>query len=301
MAASSNSLRFGVNLTGAGRPYDELLATARVAEEAGFDTIALTDRPPEQNFEAWTLASAIGVLTTRVRITHNTLNVPFRNAALLAKMSGSLEAIIGPDRLYLTLGAGGQPTHFESYGIAYGTPGERFTDLRDAVSIVRGLWANERFSYAGRIQQVVDASAPPRPAAGTMPIYIGALGPRMMAYTGRAADGWLKNRGWPESVDQLRDLVAQLEAGAAAAGRDPSTIRRVLNGAAAIGPNVVAAAGAGPGWGAGLLGSADDILATIKTYQAAGADTFHLAFAADDRHAQMRAFGSEVIARVRTW
>src|SRR5205085_7156021 len=102
MAASSNSVRFGVNLTGPDRPYAELLATARVAEEAGFDALAFTDRPPENNFEAWTLATAIGVQTQRIRLTHNTLNVPFRNPAMLAKMANSLDSITGGDRLILT-------------------------------------------------------------------------------------------------------------------------------------------------------------------------------------------------------
>src|SRR5262249_16451876 len=62
MAASSNRVRFGINLTGPNRTYAEIVATARVAEAAGFETVAMTDRPPEDNFEAWTLASALGVL-----------------------------------------------------------------------------------------------------------------------------------------------------------------------------------------------------------------------------------------------
>src|SRR5215216_7446920 len=172
MAASSNPLRFGVNLTGPDRPYAELLATAKVAEEAGFDTIAFTDRPPENNFEAWTLASAIGVLTERIRLTHNTLNVPFRNAAMLAKMANSLDAITGGGRLILTLGAGAQAPHFETYGIPFGSPGERFTDLNDTIEILRGVWSHDSFSYAGRLHQVKDAVVPPKPVNGSIPIYI---------------------------------------------------------------------------------------------------------------------------------
>jgi alkanesulfonate monooxygenase SsuD/methylene tetrahydromethanopterin reductase-like flavin-dependent oxidoreductase (luciferase family) len=307
MAASTNSVRFGINLTGPDRPYAELLATARVAEEAGFETLAFTDRPPENNFEGWTLASAIGVLTQRIRLTHNTLNVPFRNPALLAKMASSLDAICGGGRLILTLGAGAQAPHFETYGVPFGSPGERFADLKDAVEIIRGLWSQDGFTYAGRVFAVQDATVLPRPAPGGIPIYIGALGPRMMRYTGRVADGWLKNRGWPESLDELRGLVALLDEGANQAGRDPRTIRRVLNGAAAIGAGAAEAArervargGYAPaGSSDGLLGSVDEILNKVQQYRAAGADTFHLAFPPEDRHEQMRAFGREVIPRAR--
>src|SRR5262252_4161092 len=200
MSASSNPLRFGINLTGPDRTYAELLATAKLAEELGFDTVAMTDRPPENNYEAWTLASAIGALTRRIRLTHNTLNVPLRNAALLAKMAASLDAMVGSDRVVLTLGAGTGGPHFTSYGAPWGaTPGDRVRDLQDCIAILRGLWANQTFTYQGRVHGVEEATVQPRPTGGTLPIYIGELGPRMLRYTGAAADGWLKNRGWPES------------------------------------------------------------------------------------------------------
>ncbi len=304
MAASSNSVRFGINLTGPDRPYAELLATARVAEEAGFDTLAFTDRPPENNLEGWTTATAIGVQTQRIRLTHNTLNVPFRNAAMLAKMANSLDVITGGGRLILTLGAGAQAPHFETYGIHFGSPGERFTDLKDTIQILKGVWSNESFTYQGRTQSVKDAVVPPKPVNGRIPIYIGALGPRMMRFTGQVADGWLKNRGWPESVDELRELVAQLEEGAERAGRDPRTIRRVLNGSAGFGADAIERARARatptqPGNTRGLLGSVEQILETIEEMRDAGVDTFHLAFAPEDRHEQMRAFGREIIPRAR--
>ena len=109
MSASTNPLRFGINLTGPARPYTELLATDQLAEELGFDTVAMTDRPPENNYEARTLASAIGALTHRIRLTPNPLNVPLRNAALLARMASSLDAIAGADQVILTR-AGSGPT-----------------------------------------------------------------------------------------------------------------------------------------------------------------------------------------------
>jgi len=308
MTANTNPIRFGINLTGSDRPYAELLATAQLADELGFDTVAMTDRPPENNYEAWTLASAIGALTHRVRLTHNTLNVPLRNAALLAKMAASLDAIAGADRVILTLGAGTGGPHFTSYGAPWGaTPGERVTDLQDCVAILRGLWANQTFSYQGRVHRVEEATVQPRPAGGALPIYIGALGPRMLRYTGTLADGWLKNRGWPESPDELQGYVAVLERGAEKAGRDPRGIRRVLNGAAGFGATAAADAqarasrgGAPAGSGNGLLGSPAQILETIQKHRAAGADTFHLAFPAASRHDDMRRFAEEVLPQARS-
>lgn len=290
MTRTNNALRFGLSV--GGRTFEEAVAICQVAEEAGFDTVAFTDRPPENNLEAWTLATAVGVLTKRIILTHSTLNVPFRNPALTAKMAASLDVMTGGGRVELTLGAGGQEPHYLSYGIHFGTAGERVTDLIDAVAIMRGMWANDSFTHQGQRLSVEDAAALPRPVKGTIPIWIGALGPRMMRFAGREADGWMKNRGWPESMEQLAELVGILDGAAEKAGRDPGNIRRVLNGAAAIGDGSQTDA-------RGLTGTAEEILETIELYTEAGIDTFHLRFPEQGTEEHVRRFAEEVIAKAR--
>ena len=136
MARSSNSIRFGLNPRGL--PYDRVVAVAQAAEAAGFQNISFSDRPPENNLEGWTLATAVALQTDRLRVTHSTLNVPFRNPALLSKMATALDHITGGDRVILTLGTGIQENHFTTYGIEFGTPGERVDGLIDAIEIPAG-------------------------------------------------------------------------------------------------------------------------------------------------------------------
>ena len=219
MARSSNSIRFGLNPRGL--PYDRVVAVAQAAEAAGFQNIAFSDRPPENNLEGWTLATAVALQTNRIRVTHSTLNVPFRNPALLSKMATALDHITGGDRVILTLGAGTQQNHFTTYGIEFGSPGERVDGLIDTIEILRGTWANEQFTYTGKCYSVEDASVTPKPANGAIPIFIGAALPRMLRLTGRTADGWIRNGGWPSDLDAYREQVAAIEEAASAAGRDP--------------------------------------------------------------------------------
>jgi alkanesulfonate monooxygenase SsuD/methylene tetrahydromethanopterin reductase-like flavin-dependent oxidoreductase (luciferase family) len=248
----------------------------------------------------------VGALTKRVILAHSTLNVPFRNPALLAKMAASLDAITGGGRVELILGAGAQEAHFRSYGIELGSSADRFRGLREAVTILRGLWRDPSFTYEGRVYRTEDAQAPPAPERGTIPIWIGALGPQMMAYTGRVADGWLKNRGWPASLAEFQGLVAQLDAGAERAGRDPATIRRALNGVAGIGANAAEVERIRGTLDPrayltmdGLIGTADDIVERVGLFREAGVDTFHLQFPPDDTIGQIRRFGREVLPRAR--
>ena len=297
MAKSTNAVRFGINPRG--MSYEKVLSVAKTAEDAGFEVISFSDRPPEPSLEGWTFATAIAVQTKKIAVTHSTLNVPLRNPALLAKMASSLDVMTGGGRVILTLGAGGQKAHYRAIGTPFGTAGERVTDLEDAIAIMRGLWANETFSYQGRQFSVTEASSPPKPL-GTIPFIIGAGGARMLKYTGAQADGWIKNGGWPETHEQYLGLLGQVEAGAEEAGRDPRTIRRVLNGTGYIGdkdPNDVIPETMGRV--GGLMGNAAKILETIDEYVELGVDTFQLQFPGDMVEDQLKQFGAEVIAKVK--
>ena len=298
MSQSSNPIRFGLNPRGF-TEYEGIVAVCRAAEAAGFEAVAFSDRPPETNFEGWTLATAVATATERVTVTHSTLNVPYRYPALLAKMAASLDVIAGGGRVRLTLGAAAQEDHATTFGIPWGAPGERVDGLIDTIAILRGLWANDSFTYEGKRYSVNEAVVNPRPSGGSLPIFIGALRPRMLRLVGTAADGWLKNGGWPTSPDAYAQLQEQVDRGAEQAGRDPATIRRVVNCNAYVGdadPNSALA----PTLGAagGLLGTPDQIFEIIEAHREAGVDTFHVQFANDIIHEQLPAFGEQIIAKM---
>ena len=111
----------------------------------------------------------------------------------------------------------------------------------------------------------------------------------------------MKNGGWPGSIEELRGLVRILDSSAEKAGRNPASIRRVLNGAAAIGEGSTEVQIPGP-FGmapANIAGTADQILETVETYRNEGIDTFHLGFQPDKLVEQLQQFGEEVIAKTR--
>ncbi len=305
-------MRFGVNVFGPFSPtgpvpeppFDDLVATARAAETAGFEVVGLSDRPPEDNLEAWTLATALAMRTDQIWFSHATLNVPFRNPALLAKMAASLDVIAG-GRVELTLGAGAAKDHFEAYGVDFGSPAERYEGVKDAVAIMTGLWTGEPFSYSGTRYSVTDAVVLPRPTRGQLPILLGANGPRMLALAGRVADGWQRPNGWP-SRDELVAQLAHVQAGAEAAGRDPSELRIVINGSAGVGvsqaeidqirqavnPMDIPPLG-------GLIGTADQIIDLIGTYRELGVTGFNLSFPRRDRDGHIERFGEAIISELR--
>ena len=298
MTRSSNAVRFGLNPRNL--PYERVVEVAKAAEAAGFQNISFSDRPPENNLEGWTLATAVAIQTSRIRVTHSTLNVPFRNPALLSKMATALDFITGGGRVILTLGAGTQADHFTTYGIGFHSAGERVEGLIDAIEILRGTWANEQFSYEGKQYHAAGATVTPKPVNGTIPIFIGAAQPRMMRLAGRTADGWIRNGGWPSDLDAYRAQLNLLEEAAAGAGRDGTRIHRVVNCNAYVGnedpATKLATTFGNPG---GLTGTPEQVLETIARYREAGVDTFHVQFQNDIIAEQIPAFGEQVIAKVR--
>jgi len=120
----------------------------------------------------------------------------------------------------------------------------------------------------------------------------------MLRLTGRVADGWIRNGGWPAELDAYRVQLAAVEEAAGAAGRDPGSLHRVVNCNAYVGDEDpatrLATVFGNPG---GLMGTAEQVLETVAQYREAGVDTFHVQFQNDIIDEQIPAFGELVIAR----
>lgn len=299
MSVSKNPIRFGLNPRG--MSFERTVVIAQAAEKAGFENITFSDRPPESNLEGWTLATAVAMQTQSIRVTHSTLNVPYRYPALLAKMSAALDIITGGDRVLMTLGAGAQEDHATTYGMAWGTAGERVDGLVDTINILRGMWATDGpFSYVGKRYSVSGTVLDPRPLNGSLPIIIGAAKPRTLRIAGSMADGWLKNGGWPVSPEAYAELQEAVDRAADTAGRDVTTIRRVVNCTAYVGDRDIAEVMPSTfGSSGGLMGTPDQVFDIIEKHRLAGVDTFHVQFAGDILDEQIPAFGEQVIAKLK--
>ena len=285
---------------GGNASFEQTLATAQAAEAAGFTSITLSDRPHDPILDGWTLGAAIMARTERIRVFHSTLNIPYRYPAVLAKEAATLDRISG-GRLDLCLGAGGEGNRpfYDTIGVPLAAPGERLDGLEEAIAILRGLWTHDKFSYEGKVYKVADAVGEPKPVQGLIPIWIGASMPRSLRMTGRIADGFIKNGGWG-SVEDLAAMNKAVDAAALKAGRDPGSIRRILNGVAGyLARDTADAEAARASSRPGFVGTTDEVLAQIRAYHDAGVNSFVVRFSGDDAFAQMKRFGDEVIPEAR--
>jgi alkanesulfonate monooxygenase SsuD/methylene tetrahydromethanopterin reductase-like flavin-dependent oxidoreductase (luciferase family) len=296
--SARNPVWFGINIDPGTNGIQQAFALANYADEHGVDLLGVQDHPYNPgHLETWTLLAALGTRTTRVRLLPNVLDLPLRPAPMLAKAAATLDLLTG-GRVELGLGAGALWDGIASYGGKRLEPGAAVEALEEAITVMRGLWGSQGrqpISFEGQHYQLAGAQPGPLPTR-PVPIWLGALKPRMLRLTGRVADGWSISYNWvpPEQAAEGRKLI---DAVAREAGRDPAAIRRNYNLMGIIEAAGQPNARVRQGMIAGSVQSWVALIEQLATDLAM--DTFTYWPVAGDTHAQMRLWAEEIAPAVR--
>ena len=223
-------LRFGTFVTPTNQKPDAPVALAKLSEQLGFDLVTFQDHPYQPSFlDTWTLMTWVAAQTSTIHIAPNVLNVPLRPPAVTARAAASLDLLSG-GRFDLGLGAGGFWDAVEAMGGRHLTPGQGVDALSEAIDVIRAIWAAGDRSPSlidGDYYHLHGAKRGPAPAH-EIPLWIGALKPRMLRLTGRKGDGWLPSLAYlgPGGYAAGNKVIDEAALGA---GRDPREIRRLTN------------------------------------------------------------------------
>jgi alkanesulfonate monooxygenase SsuD/methylene tetrahydromethanopterin reductase-like flavin-dependent oxidoreductase (luciferase family) len=232
MTDYGHSLLFGTFITPVAQPPMQAVELAMVSDRVGLDLVTFQDHPYQPRFhDTWTLLSYVASRTRQIHVSGNVLNLPLRQPAVLARSAASLDLLSG-GRFELGIGAGGFWDAIEAMGGRRLTPGQSIDALEEAIQIIREIWATDMpggVRLKGKYYQVNGAKRGPIPVH-SIGIWIGAYKPRILKMIGRVADGWLPSLAYlPGGVADLEAMNIYIDEGATSAGRDPSSIRRLLN------------------------------------------------------------------------
>jgi probable F420-dependent oxidoreductase len=216
-----------------------LLGVARRLEALGYDALWVSDHvvipwriesrypysptgdfplPPATDFlEPLTALALVAGATERIRLGTSVLVVPHRHPLLAAKMLATLDHL-APGRVILGAGVGWMREEIELLGAPYG---ERGAWSDEAIALMRACWRDERVDFLGRFFRVDGVACRPRPARGTIPIWIGGHAPRALDRVARLGDGW--QAAFP-TLEGLSKGVADLRDACRSTGRDFSTL-----------------------------------------------------------------------------
>ena len=107
----------------------------------------------EMTFESFAVLAALAVSTERVRLGHMVVCTGFRNPALTAKQSSTIDVISG-GRFELGIGAGWKEDEWRAYGYGFPPLAERLAVFGDHLAVITEMFAPGRATHEGRYAHV---------------------------------------------------------------------------------------------------------------------------------------------------
>lgn len=166
----------------------EFQDNARRVEAQGYDTFCNADHFNPDMFPVGPALVAAACATTTLRLASFVYSNNFRHPALLAREAATIDVLSG-GRLEFGVGAGYYQREYDSTGIDLPDRATRVDRLRETLAIVKGLWADEPFTFDGDHYKITDMEGWPKPLQQPRPpVHVGGGGQQMMRLAAAEAD-----------------------------------------------------------------------------------------------------------------
>jgi 5,10-methylenetetrahydromethanopterin reductase len=216
MTAHQTGLTCGIAFDGMA-PFAEVLALASRAEELSVRSLWFAEHFGFRDSVAG--CAALLATTRRIMVAPAALSIFAHKPILTAMAARSLEEL-GPGRVAIGL-ATGNPQSLRENGIDAARP---IAAVKEYISLLRSLLSGQPARSTGQFHRLAGASIRFGHSSAP-PLYLAAIGPRMLRLGGAVADGIVLSAGLPRRfLSQSLDWVAE---GADSASRDASSIERV--------------------------------------------------------------------------
>ena len=213
------------------RSWVDVREVAHAVEDMGWDGLWYADHympntadgapAPGDFHECFSVLSALGAVTTRMRLGSLVAPTTMNHPAILANRAATIDQISG-GRFVLGIGAGWQVNEHKAFGVDLMSPKDRVDRFAEAIEIIASMLSNDRTTVAGRHFTVTDAPCEPKPVQSPLPLLVGTGSPRMLRLTARFAHEW-NTWGTPEGAAAVVD---RLKVACEKEGRDPATIKK---------------------------------------------------------------------------
>ncbi|MBO3750342.1 LLM class F420-dependent oxidoreductase [Streptosporangiaceae bacterium NEAU-GS5] len=176
------------------RPPGEALGTAALADRLGYRGLWVGEMA---TYDAFALATAIGLRTERIPLTVGPLAVAVRDPMTIARGAASVAALTGR-RVDVAIGTSSPVVVSEWHGR---DRARSVTRLRETATVLRALLDGERPEFAGESLQVGGYRL--RLAAPKSELTVAAFGPSAVRVAAETADRMVLNLVTPASVAGL--------------------------------------------------------------------------------------------------
>ncbi len=193
--------------------FEYCRTVAQRAEDLGYSTTLIAELnlndikgPGEPVLEAWSTAAALATCTERLEIM-TAIRPGFRNPAVVAKMAANIDQISN-GRFTLNVVSAWWAEEARQYGMAFVEHDERYARTAEFLSILKGLWTQERTTVKGKYAQVEDAYLAPKPVQQPWPqLYAGGESPAAKDMIARECDAYLMHG---DDVEAIRSKIGDM-------------------------------------------------------------------------------------------
>jgi alkanesulfonate monooxygenase SsuD/methylene tetrahydromethanopterin reductase-like flavin-dependent oxidoreductase (luciferase family) len=171
---------------------------AERAEAVGIDSIWLSDhivsRIPDLDITC--IMSMFAARTKKIKMGPSVLTLPARDPVQVAKTYATLDYLTGScNRVIMAVGLGSDPRDSIACGI---NPDERAKRMEEGVQVLRKLWAGPNVTHEGKFYKFSNVTIEPRPAKGSLDVWIGGNSDLAIKRTARYGDGWFPSFVTPQ-------------------------------------------------------------------------------------------------------
>ncbi|HWY51538.1 MAG TPA: LLM class flavin-dependent oxidoreductase [Chthoniobacterales bacterium] len=310
---------------------------ARRSEEIGYDLTLVAELNLNDikgagapTLDAWSTAAALAAVTKRLELMV-AVRPTFHSPALLAKQAANIDHIGGGGRLSLNVVSSWWADEAKKYGVHFEQHDDRYARTAEWLEIVDGMWTKDEFSFAGKYYRVEDGMLAPKPISQPRPlIYAGGESEAAKNLIAQRCDAYVMHGDPPARIRQkISDMRSRREKlglppmryGVAGYVIVRSTEKEARKELARITNVKTSAAGfdnyqqwlsgtklegsmsiqeysvSNRGLRSGLIGTPDQVAATIAEFEDAGVDL--LLLQCSPQLEEMERFSAEIIAKTK--
>jgi G6PDH family F420-dependent oxidoreductase len=196
---------FGYTLSSEEHSPRTLVRNARLAEEAGFDFVSISDHyhpwvgAQGHSGFVWSVLGGIAASTSSIRVGVGVTCPIIRIHPAIVAHAAATTSLLFEGRFFLGVGTG-EALNEHVLGHRWPPPEVRLQMLEEAVEVMRELWSGETVDHRGSFYEVENAKLfdPPE---GSIPVIVSAFGEKAAELAGRIGDGYWGHSPEKEIID----------------------------------------------------------------------------------------------------
>lgn len=198
--------------------WDYMSALLRRSEEIGYDITLIAELNlndikgvTEPAMDAWSTAAAAAAVTQRLELMV-AVRPNFHQPALFAKQAANIDNI-SKGRLALNVVSSWWADEATQYGLTFDQHDDRYGRTAEWLTVVNGLWSEERFTHTGERYQLKDAICSPKPVRKPRPpIYAGGESEAAKTMIASLCDAYVMHGDEPSVIaEKIADMKRRRE------------------------------------------------------------------------------------------